>query len=104
MKHFDLPLDSVVVLSLDNAQMSHVPLMRQIITYDLLCWYVELQLPASRSQIRTISKFAKDSQDMKRLVELSEHPVDDDEVDLWEAEVLAKRRTVLDVLKEFKSV
>jgi len=105
MEHFKMPLDSVVMLSRDaDPNTSHVPLMHKIAAFDLFGWFFELQAPASRSQIRALSKLAQNPKEAQSLRDLSMFPVGNDGEDRWATNILAKRCTLLEILKEFKSI
>merc|ERR1711974_555489 len=66
-------------------------------------WCVELQRPATRVQLRALSKLAKEEAERKRLVELSDWN-EEQTGDAYEEHVQKQRRTVLEILQEFSSV
>lgn len=96
--------DSVFKMEIDESDgMSFVPLRQPLSAFSMLAWFVELQQPVSRVQLRALSKLAQIEGEQKHLLKLSEWPEDENE-DLYEATVKKKRLTVLEILNEYSSI
>jgi len=105
LDHLNVAHDAVVRVELEAGRsMSLVPLGKVLGAYQVLAWFFELQGVATRVQLRALSKLAADKQERLRLVELSAWSECGGEIDAYEEHIRSKRRTVLEILKEFKSV
>lgn len=97
--------DAVFKVELEGREsMSFLPLGKPVGAYQMLAWFVELQQPATRVQLRALSKLATDKDERARLVEFSEWNEDEEMPDIYDEYVKRPRRTVLEILEEFPSV
>eukprot|EP00928_Gymnodinium_smaydae_P081494 TRINITY_DN65000_c0_g1_i1.p1 TRINITY_DN65000_c0_g1~~TRINITY_DN65000_c0_g1_i1.p1 ORF type:complete len:886 (+),score=110.11 TRINITY_DN65000_c0_g1_i1:56-2659(+) len=104
LDHLGIAHDAVFKLETDERMdLSLVPVGKPIGAYHVLAWCVELQSPATRVQLRSLSKYASDELERARLVELSEWS-QGHVSDAYEEHVHKQRRTVLEILQEFRSV
>ena len=100
-KHFHFDKESQVRLHKTDTRRTHLPIDEPIRVYDLLSEYVELQEPATRTQIKRMIEYTHDPSEKARLNELS----GDDETSqaTYRKEILAKRRSLIDLLEEYPS-
>jgi len=101
----NIPHDSVFKMEVSEADnMSFIPLRNPIPAFALLAWFVELQQPVSRVQLRALSKLAQTADEQERLAKLSEFCEGHNQQDLYEKLVKKKRVTVLEILQDYPSV
>src|SRR6266516_7026649 len=100
-KYFQYDKESQVRLHKTDTRRTHLPIDEPIRVYDLLSEYVELQEPATRTQIKRMIEYTQDPTEKAKLMELSK----DDETSqaLYRREVLSKRRSLIDLLEEYPS-
>jgi cytochrome P450/NADPH-cytochrome P450 reductase len=100
-KHFQFDKESQVRLHKTETRRTQLPIDEPISVYDLLYEYVELQEPATRTQIKRMVDYTQDPAEKAKLVELS----GDDEASQarYREEVRAKRTSLIDLLEEFPS-
>jgi cytochrome P450/NADPH-cytochrome P450 reductase len=96
-RRFQLAPDDTIVVHPTGAESSLLPVDRPITVAQLLGRYVELKAPATRSDVRVIAANTPCPPEAKHLLALAE----DDAT--YEAEILAKRVTVLELLERFAS-
>ena len=99
--HFHFDKESQVRLHKTDTRRTQMPIGEPIRVFDLLAEYVELQEPATRTQIKRMVEYTGDPAEKTKLVELS----GDDEASqaTYRREVLAKRKSLIDMLEEFPS-
>jgi cytochrome P450/NADPH-cytochrome P450 reductase len=99
--HFQFDKESQIRLHKTDTRRTHLPIDEPIRVYDLLSEYVELQEPATRTQIKRMVEYTQDPAEKAKLVELS----GDDEAGQarYRQEVLAKRTSLIDLLEEYPS-
>ena len=95
--HFHFDRESRVRLHKSDIRRTLLPIGEAVSVYDLLAEYVELQEPATRTQIKHMLDFTRDVAEKAKLSTL----IGDDEVSLanYTNEILAKRITLLDLLE-----
>ncbi len=100
-QHFQFDKASQVRLHKTDTRRTHLPIDEQIRVYDLLAEYVELQEPTTRTQIKRMLAFTQDPTEKAKLTELS----GDDEPSqaMYRREILAKRRSLIDLLEDYPS-
>ena len=96
MTHFQLPWDAVVTMK--TAGPSTIPANTPLSVYDVLRSYVELAQPATRKTLKTCAQYATSQDEQVDLHTLAEDP------QRFEAEVLAKRTSVMDILSQHPSI
>jgi len=102
-------LDAVVTLDLpENPRQALVPLKKRLDLWSVLAYFVELQQPATRAQLRVMSKFAQDPTEKSKLEQLSEWDGSSSvecsqEGDIYVEQVLSRKRTLQEMLHEFPS-
>jgi cytochrome P450 / NADPH-cytochrome P450 reductase len=96
MRRFQFTPDTYVVLHRNDNRKTNLPLDVPVSVHYLLRTYVELQDVASRKQVRMLADYTQCPPDKKRLQALSG---EDDS--LYKAEVLEKRKSLIDLLEEF---
>lgn len=96
MAHFKLPWDAVITLKTEGP--STIPTNTPLSVYDLLRSYVELSQPATKKNIKTCAEFTPTTETQVDLHTLAEDP------QRFEAEILAKRTSVLDILSRHPDV
>jgi cytochrome P450/NADPH-cytochrome P450 reductase len=98
-RHFKFSLDTYIRLRRNDQRKSSLPTDTPISVYALLMDYVELQDVATRKQIKKLAEFTQCPPDKKQLLALS----GDDEASIarYKEEVLAKRKSIIDLLEEF---
>jgi cytochrome P450/NADPH-cytochrome P450 reductase len=105
LDYLNIPHDTVVKIDLDaGVNMSLVPLGMPIGAFQALAWCFELQGVTTRLQLRALSKLAASPQECARLERLSEWNENEAEYSEYDEQIKAKRKTVLEVLREFPSV
>ncbi len=99
--HFQFGKESQVRLHKTDTRRTHLPIDEPIRVYDVLAEYVELQEPATRTQIKRMAEYTQGPAEKAQLVELS----GDDEVGQarYRQEVLSKRKSLIDLLEEYPS-
>jgi len=106
LRYLNLEKDAVVVLDLpEDPRQALIPLRRRLDLWSVLAYFVELQQPASRAQLRALSKLATDESERADLELLSEWEGGrSGEADPYVERVLSKRLTLLEVLRKYSSV
>ncbi|MFL5659795.1 MAG: cytochrome P450 [Ktedonobacteraceae bacterium] len=101
MEHFQFEKESQVRLHKNDTRRTIFPISEPIRVFDLLSSYVELQDPATRTQIKRMVEYTQDPAEKAKLVELA----GDNETSLttYLQEILMKRKTLLDLLEEYPS-
>ncbi len=99
--HFQFDKESQIRLHKTDTRRTHFPIDEPIGVYDLLSEYVELQEPATRTQIKRMVEYTQDPGEKAKLAELS----GDDEASqaTYRREVLVKRKSLIDLLEEYPS-
>ncbi|MGP4076132.1 bifunctional cytochrome P450/NADPH--P450 reductase [Halobacillus sp. K22] len=96
LRRFQLKGEEYVVLGEDTGKATHLPTSQPISLRELLTSYVELQEPATRSQLRDL---AANNPCPPHKMEL-ENFLDDE---TYKTEILGKRLTMLDLLEDYLS-
>ncbi|WP_126596978.1 bifunctional cytochrome P450/NADPH--P450 reductase [Dictyobacter aurantiacus] len=99
MRHFNFAMDTHILLRKSDNRKSNLPVEMPVSVYSLLRDYVELQDVATRKQIKAMVDFTQCPPDKKKLLALSGE--DEASVALYKSEVLAKRKSIIDLLEEF---
>ncbi len=99
--HFQFDKESQIRLHKTDTRRTQMPIGEPIRVYDLLSEYVELQEPATRTQIKRMVECTQAPAEKAKLVELS----GDDEASQarYRREVLAKRKSLINLLEEYPS-
>jgi cytochrome P450 / NADPH-cytochrome P450 reductase len=92
---FQLAPDDTIVVHRTRETSSLLPVDRPITVAQLLARFVELKAPATRSDLRTLAANTPCPPEANRLLALAG--------DAYEADVLAKRVSILDLLERFAS-
>ncbi len=97
--HFGFDSDSVIRIQKHGNRKTFLPVSEAVSVYRLLSNYVELQEVATRKQIKTLDEYTECPPDKVKFAALS----GDDEVSVahYKEEVLAKRKSLIDLLEEF---
>ncbi|HYB02288.1 MAG TPA: cytochrome P450 [Ktedonobacteraceae bacterium] len=100
-QHFHFDKESQVRLHKTDTRRTQLPIDEPVGVYDLLYEYVELQEPATRTQIKRLVDYTQDPAEKAQLTELS----GDDEASQarYRREILAKRRSLIDLLEDYPS-
>ncbi|GCE27502.1 NADPH--cytochrome P450 reductase [Dictyobacter alpinus] len=98
-RHFNFSKDTYIVLSKIDNKKTNLPVEIPVSVYHLLSDYVELQDVATRKQIKALADFTQCPPDKKKLQALSGD--DEASVALYKSEILAKRKSIIDLLEEF---
>lgn len=102
--HFGFDHESKLILHRSDQRKTHLPVEKPVLVFDLLADYVELQDVATRTQIRVMAERTQCPPDRKKLQALAS---DDETKDAslgglsYRGEVLAKRKSLIDLLEEF---
>jgi cytochrome P450 / NADPH-cytochrome P450 reductase len=99
--HFQFDKDSQIRLHKTDTRRTHLPIDEPIGVFDLLYEYVELQEPATRTQIKRMVDYTQDPAEKAKLVELSGD--DDASQARYREEVLSRRKSLIDLLEEYPS-
>ena len=100
-EHFHFDKESQMRLHKTDTRRTHLPIDEPIGIYDLLAEYVELQEPATRTQIKRLVEYTRDPAEKAKLVELSGD--DEESQTIYRREVLVKRKSLIDLLEECPS-
>ncbi len=96
LKRFSLKGEEYVVLGEETGKATHLPTNQSIKLEELLSSYVELQEPATRTQIRELAANNPCPPHKDELEQLLEE-------EIYKQEILKKRRTMLELLEEYVS-
>jgi cytochrome P450/NADPH-cytochrome P450 reductase len=99
VRRFSLDEGAQIVLRKSDRRKTALPVDTPISLIDLLSSYVELQDVATRKQIKLLTEYTQCPPEKMRLQALSGD--DEASVALYRAEVLEKRKSLLDLLEEF---
>lgn len=94
LRRFKLNANDHILLTASGLSAAHLPLGRPVKLYDLLSSSVELQEPATRSQLRELAAYTVCPPHKVELEELMEEQT-------YRSEVLGKRITMLDLLEKY---
>jgi cytochrome P450/NADPH-cytochrome P450 reductase len=96
--HFHFAEDAKIRLRQGDERRTHLPINEPVRVFDLLADYVELQEVATRTQIKVLAEQTECPPEKMRLLALC----GDDEASAarYREEVLAKRKTLIDLLEE----
>jgi cytochrome P450/NADPH-cytochrome P450 reductase len=96
---FGFNVESKIRLHATSQRRTHLPVEQPVSVSTLLTDYVELQDVATRTQIKVLAEQTQCPPDKKKLLALS----GDDEVSIarYRAEVMTKRKSLIDLLEEF---
>lgn len=97
--HFDR--QTIIQVHATNGRKPVAPIDEPISVNDLLSDYVELQDVATRGQIARMAEYTHDAAEKQRLEKLA--GTDDESTTAYQAEVLEKHRSVIDLLEECPS-
>ncbi len=99
--HFQFDKESQIRLHKTDTRRTHMPIDEPVRVFDLLSEYVELQDPATRTQIKRMIEYTDNPAEKAKLAELS----GDDEAsqERYRHEILAKRKSLIDLLEEYPS-
>ncbi|STD03863.1 Cytochrome P450(BM-3) [Dermatophilus congolensis] len=97
LNRFDLAYDTRLLIESSEEISTKLPLDEPISAGELFAEYVELSRPASRRHISQLADVCSCPPEKKKLLFLAEE-------ENYEPEILEKRRSVLDLLEEFRSV
>ncbi len=97
--HFGFVTESKIRLHATSERRTHLPIEQPVSISSLLSDYVELQDVATRTQIKVMAEQTQCPPDKKKLLALS----GDDEASIarYRAEVMTKRKSLIDLLEEF---
>jgi cytochrome P450/NADPH-cytochrome P450 reductase len=97
--HFHFDSDSVIRIQKNGNRKTFIPIDEPVSVYRLLSNYVELQEVATRKQIKTMADYTQCPPDKVKLLALC----GDDEAgnENYKEEVMAKRKSLIDLLEEF---
>nr|WP_263620908.1 cytochrome P450 [Halobacillus litoralis] len=96
LERFSLKKEAFVVLNEGAGKAKHLPSGQPVQMGELLSSYVELQEPATRAQLRALAASNPCPPHKQELERLTEGEV-------YKKEILAKRRTMLELLEEYDS-
>ncbi|CAM4463022.1 bifunctional cytochrome P450/NADPH--P450 reductase [Paenibacillus tarimensis] len=96
LRRFGMDPDSYIKLEADGERLSHLPLGIPVRTGDLLETCVELQEPATRSQLKALAAFTVCPPHKRELEALLSE-------ELYRSEVLGKRISMLDLLLKYEA-
>lgn len=99
--HFGFDQETRVRLHKRDGRKTNLPVEKPVLVFDLLSDFVELQEVASRSQIKAMVEYTECPPDKKKLQALSGDT--EDSAALYRSEVLAKRKSLIDLLEEFRA-
>jgi cytochrome P450/NADPH-cytochrome P450 reductase len=99
--HFQFDKASQVRLHKTDTRRTHLPIDEPIGVYDLLAEYVELQEPVTRTQLKRMVEYTQDPVEQAKLLELSGE--DEQSIARYRGEVLARRKSLIDLLEEYPS-
>lgn len=94
LRRYGLQASDHLILSASGRSAAHLPLDRPISVRDLLSHSVELQEAATRAQLRELAAFTVCPPHKKELEALLQE-------DVYKAEVMGKRLTMLDLLEQY---
>jgi cytochrome P450/NADPH-cytochrome P450 reductase len=99
--HFQFDKESQVRLHKTDTRRTQLPIDEPVRVFDLLSEYVELQEPATRTQIKRMVEYTRDESVKANLAALA----GDDEASLarYRQEILSKRKSLIDLLEEYPS-
>jgi len=100
--HFGYDSDSVIRIQKNSNRKTFIPVDEPVSVYRLLSNYVELQDVATRKQIRTLADHTECPPEKVKLEAMSKD--DEAAVAFYKEEILAKRKSLIDLLEEFASV
>src|SRR5579875_2000622 len=100
-RHFGFDQETRICIHKNDTRKTHLPVNEPVRVYTLLSDYVELQDVATRSQIKRMLEYTECPPEKLHLTAL----VGDDEASnaLYRREVLAKHKSLIDLLEEFPS-
>jgi len=93
LARFGLDFDSQMVI--ETSSFTPLPTNRPVSVQDVLTSYVEIAQPATRKQVETLAEGCADEGEKGKLAALAGES--------YESQVLKPRKSVLDILEEFKS-
>lgn len=97
--HFHFDRDTKIRLRQSNNRKTHLPIGEDILVFDLLSDYVELQDVATRSQIKLLADYTECPPEKMQLLALSGD--NETSVAKYRAEVLLQRKSLIDLLEAF---
>ncbi|QRN97958.1 cytochrome P450 [Archangium violaceum] len=97
-RRFRLDPEETVLIRRTREEQSTLPLDRPVTVRALLGLYVELSMPATRSDLRLLAKYTACPPEKKQLLALAEGGVGQED---YRTQVLEKRVSVLDLLEDF---
>ncbi|GCE20055.1 bifunctional cytochrome P450/NADPH--P450 reductase [Dictyobacter kobayashii] len=98
-RRFNFASDTYILLRKSDNRKTNLPVEMPVSVYSLLRDYVELQDVATRKQIKAMADFTQCPPDKKKLLALSGD--DEASIALYKTEVLAKRKSIIDLLEDF---
>jgi cytochrome P450/NADPH-cytochrome P450 reductase len=98
-RRFGLSLDEALVVRRTREEDSSLPVDRPLTVRQLLSRYVELAQPATRKDVALLARHTQCPPEKRKLLALAGAP--DAGADLYKAEVLDKRVSVLELLERF---
>jgi cytochrome P450/NADPH-cytochrome P450 reductase len=101
LSRFNFARDTRVRLQVGPGSSTNLPVDVPIAVFDLLSDFVELQEPATRTHIRALAGTTECPPEKQALIALAGE--DEASTVRYRIEVLARRRSVLDLLEEFRS-
>jgi len=99
--HFQFDEQTIIRLHKTNGRKQATPLDEPISVYDGLANYIELQDVATRAHIRRMAEYINDGAARQRLEFLAGDS--EDSAAAYKAEILNKRKSVIDLLEEYPS-
>lgn len=97
LSRFDLAYDTRLRIAAGSVGAGHLPTEHPVTAGELFASYLELCRPAGRRQVEELAEAASCPPEKQALTALADG-------DTYQAEVLDKRRSVLDLLEEYRSV
>ncbi len=97
--HFGFDAESKINVHATSQRRTHLPVEQAVSVYALLADYVELQDVATRTQIKVMAEHTQCPPDKKKLLALAGD--DEGSIARYRAEVMAKHKSLIDLLAEF---
>jgi cytochrome P450 / NADPH-cytochrome P450 reductase len=99
--HFQFDAQTIVRVHKRDGRKQATPIDQPISVYDGLANYIELQDVATRAHIRRMVEYTNDEEERQRLDFLSGDS--EESSTAYKAEILNKRRSIIDLLEEYPS-